>query len=272
MTLPSPRRRPPGCPSDLRLDELRAGDLAGQDEEAGLRAHLVQCATCRDRNAARAADPVLMPDAAISRLPSLAVPARARPRGRWGSLGVAGAIAGAAAAFLIVWGVAGRGTRDTTDGRTKGALTLTVHVKRAGGSPEAPVLVVDEVNGEGRLRAGDEIRFTLLATRPGYAVVLGLDTAPSVTVYAPALTDATAGRPARVASAGMVTLPGSVVADDSAGFERMFAVVCDTETPPETLRRRAVTALALASGRPERVTSLRTGCLETSVLFRKEPR
>jgi hypothetical protein len=271
MTLPSPRRRSAGCPSDLRLDELRAGDLAGHDDEAALRAHLAQCAICRDRNAARAADPVLRPDAAISRQPPMAAPARARPRGRWRFLGVAGAIAGAAA-FLIVWGVAGRGTRDTTDGRTKGALTLTVHVKRAGGSPAAPVPVVDQVNGEGRLRAGDEIRFTLLATRPGYAVVLGLDTAPSVTVYAPAVTDATAGRPARVASAGMVTLPGSVVADDSAGFERVFAVVCDTETPPETLRRRAVTALALASGRPERVTSLRTGCLETSVLFRKEPR
>ena len=70
----------------------------------------------------------------------------------------------------------------------------------------------------------------------------------------------------------MVTLPGSVLADDTAGFERVVAVVCDKETPPETLRRQAVTALTLASGRPERVTSLGTGCLETSVLFRKEPR
>ena len=70
----------------------------------------------------------------------------------------------------------------------------------------------------------------------------------------------------------MVTLPGSVVADETAGFERIAAVVCDKETPPETLRRQAETALALAEGRPERVTSLGTGCLETSVLLRKEPR
>jgi hypothetical protein len=50
------------------------------------------------------------------------------------------------------------------------------------------------------------------------------------------------------------------------------AVVCPAETPPETLRRQAEAALALAKGRPEDVASLGTGCLETSVLLRKEAR
>ena len=184
-----------------------------------------------------------------------------------GAAGDRGRDRGAAAAFLIAWGLPGGDPRETADGRTKGALALTVHVKRAGG----PAGTVDEVNAEGRLHAGDELRFTLVAAKPGHAVVLGLDAAPSVTVYAPAPTGAPAA-PVRVDAAGMVTLPGSVVADDAAGFERIVAVVCDKGTPPETLRRQAEAALTLADGRPERVTSLGTGCLETSVLFRKEPR
>jgi hypothetical protein len=251
VTLPAPRRRPPGCPSALQLDELRAGDLAGRAEEAALRDHLAHCAACRERDGARAADPVLTPDAAMLRQASLADPARAR--GRRPALAVALA---SAAACLIVWGLAGRGGHDAAGERTKGALALTVDVKRSGGA-------VDEVNGEGRLQGGDEIRFTLTTARAGYAAVLGLDAAPSVTVYA---------RPARISSAGLATLPGSVVADDTAGFERIVAVVCDAETPAEVLRRQAETALARANGHPERVTSLGTGCLERSVLFRKEPR
>ena len=273
MTLPAPRRRPTGCLSGLQLDELQAGDLAGRDEEAVLRDHLAQCASCRERAAARAADPVLSPDPAMLRQAlAISAPASPRPRGRRGLLGISGAIGAAAAACLIAWGLTDGDARESVDGRTKGALALTVHVKRARGPAGSPAPAIDQVNGEGRLQSGDELRFTLVAARPGYAVVLGLDAAPSVTVYAPAPTGATAARPARVESAGMVTLPGSVVADATTGFERIAAVVCDQETPPETLRRQAETALAQASGRPERVTTLGTGCAETSVLFRKEPR
>ena len=206
---------------------------------------------------------LLSPDAAMVRQASMAarVRAPARAPGRRAMLGIAGGLAAAAAAFLIVWGLADGGPRETAEIRTKGSLALTVHVKRAAG-PAGASGPVDEVNAEGRLRAGDEIRFTLLAARPGYAVVLGLDAAPSVTVYAPSPSVA---RSARVESAGMSRCPAAcwpTIRPASNGSSPSF---CDTETPPETLRRQAVTALALASGRPERVTSLGTGCLETSV-------
>jgi hypothetical protein len=62
------------------------------------------------------------------------------------------------------------------------------------------------------------------------------------------------------------------VANETAGLERIVAVVCAAEPSPELLKRRAEAALANAQGRPERVSSLGTGCLETSVLMRKEPR
>ena len=262
------RRRMEGCPSDLELDEMLSGDLAGQAREADLRRHLDSCAICGPRLAARQADSTLAPDPLVFRplLSSLAAATRARARRRW--IGLGGAVGSAAVAGLVLWGHRGTPPDETSvDGaeRTKGALALTVHVKRApanGGTP-----TVEAVNGEGPLRAGEEMRFTVAAARPGFAVVLGLDGAPSVTIYVPAA--GSTARPTPVEATRPVTLPGSVIADDALGFERIVAVVCPTETSPETLRERARAALAKAGGHPEAVGSLGTGCVESSVLLRK---
>jgi len=88
-----------------------------------------------------------------------------------------------------------------------------------------------------------------------------------VTIYVPAA-GATA-RPTPVEATRPVTLPGSVIADETSGFERIVAVVCPTETSPDSLREEARAALARAGGRPEAVASLGTGCVESSVLLRK---
>ena len=47
MTGPILRRRAAGCLSDLELDELNAGDLAGDGRERRVRDHLAGCADCR---------------------------------------------------------------------------------------------------------------------------------------------------------------------------------------------------------------------------------
>jgi hypothetical protein len=148
--------------------------------------------------------------------------------------------------------------------RTKGSLALAIFVKRPGGN-------VETVSGAGTLHPGDEMRFAVAAARPGYAVVLGLDAAPSVTLYAPYAAAGAAATPIRLDRAGATTLPGSIVADATAGAERIVAVVCEAATSPEALRARALAALRAASGDPARVSSLGTGCLESSVLMRKEP-
>jgi hypothetical protein len=144
------------------------------------------------------------------------------------------------------------------DERTKGALALTTFVKRASGA-------VEPVRSEGELRAGDEMRFSIVSARSGYAVVLGLDAAPAATVYVPSAP----GQPPIRIDAGTTVLPGSIVADETSGTERVMAVVCAVETSPDTLRARAAAALAGAQGRPESVTSLGTGCLESSIVMRK---
>jgi hypothetical protein len=258
-------RRPSGCPAALTLDELEAGDLAGRPEEAALRDHLRRCAACRQRAAARAADPLLSPDAETVRAvleagaPPLRPPlarGRARRLMRVTAAAAAGlAAAGAAAAALLAWRLHG----DPAGERAKGAVALTVHVRRGPG-------IIDRLNGQGEVQPGQEMRFSLATSAPGHAVVLGLDASPAVTVYAPAPPEE---RPIAIDTPGTVTLAGSVVADRALGFERVVAVVCPSPRPVAALRRQAEIALARAGNHPEAVWLLGTGCAESSILLRK---
>jgi hypothetical protein len=248
------RTRPAGCASDLALEELLAGDLDGEPG-ASLRAHVAGCARCRDRMAALGAEPTLAPTPAAGH-EALQVRARARRLRVFAAAG--GGVAAAAAAFVVALKLGG-GAPDTDGARAKGGLALSVHVKQRDGA-------ITVASGEGRLRPGEEMRFSLALASPGYAVVLGLDAAPSVTVYVPAA----GGRAVRVEPPGPVVLPGSIVADDVRGAERVVAVVCGTETPPEKIRQRAEAALAAARGGPAAVSGLGTGCLEASVLLHKD--
>jgi hypothetical protein len=255
--------RAPGCASDLDLDELVSGDLAGLPREAALRGHIDGCARCRERlSAFEAVEP---PPAALL-LPRVKEASARPPRPRrWPFAVVIMTMGAAVAAAFAVMVRPSRGPEVGAEERTKGGLALTVLVKRAGGA-------VETVTRDGTLRPGDEMRFSLAIGRPGYAVVLGLDAAPSVTLYAPYASPGAAARPIKLDGAGKTALPGSIVADETAGAERVVAVLCDGATPPEALRARALAALTAAAGDPARVSSLGTGCLEAAVLMHKEPR
>jgi hypothetical protein len=264
VTRPSTAPRSPSCPSDLDLDAILAQDLAGTAGSSRARTHVTTCARCRDRLAAFGAVDPPAASAVWARLVDGAggiSDAARRRRRRWvGAL--ATTFAAAAAALVLAWRLGDRPAEPDGE-RTKGAVGLTVTVKRANGD-------VEQVAGQGRLRAGDEMRFSLVTAAPGYAVVLGLDAAPSVSIYAPT---APALAPIRLEGAGEVTLPGSIVADATAGVERIVALVCPTATSAEELRKRAQAALDRAHGDPERVEMLASGgCSQSVVLMRKEDR
>jgi hypothetical protein len=247
---PTPRRGL-ACPSDLDLDELLARDLA-EANEARLRGHLEGCADCRARLAAFTAVAPPGWKEISARQPSFARPARPR---RWlPALGVATA---ALAALVLV---ARPRPTPGPGARTKGTLALTVIVKRATGG-------VETLADGAPLRAGDEIRFSAASAKPGYAVVLGLDAAPAVTVYLPA----SGATPVAIAAGSGQVLPGSIVADATPGTERLVLLRCDAQPEAPLLRETAARALAAAGGRPERVGPLGTGCDETSVLVHKAP-
>jgi hypothetical protein len=263
MTSRASATRAPGCVSDLDLDELLSGDLVGLPRASALRAHIDGCTRCRERlSAFEAVEP---PPAGV--ILSRVKEAGTRPprTSRWPFALVVMTMGAAVAAAFVVVVRPSPGPGVGADERTKGGLALTVFVKRAGGA-------VETVTRDGTLRPGDEMRFSLATGRPGYAVVLGLDAAPSVTLYAPYAPTAGAAQAIKLDSAGKTALPGSIVADETGGAERVVAVVCEGATPPEALRARAVAALTAAAGDPARVSSLGTGCLESGVLLHKEPR
>ena len=271
MTFARTQERPAGCASDLDLDELLAGDLDGQPKELALRGHIEGCARCRARFAAFSAvdsppfapSPLAAPASEVAPVHAAAsVTERRTPRWRWPVLGFLSGAAAVAVLAIVKMGTPG-GLPSPPGERTKGGLALTVFVKRVGSG------AVDTITQEADLHAGDELRFTLASGAPGHAVVLGLDASPSVTIYAPNAAAASAAIP--IDATGSVTLPGSIVADATAGAERVVALVCAAPTAPETLRAHATAALAAANGRPENVTSLGSGCLEASVLLHKKP-
>ncbi len=255
MSPSSPRRRP-GCLSSLELDELLAGDLAGDARDARLRGHLDVCAECSARLASFASVEPL--PAGLALRAAIARSGTGRARRRLQAFGAAAVFGCAAAGLLIMWP-----TRPLTTERTKGGLALTVFVKRADGT-------VDTVRGEGKVHPGDEMRFSLTTAAPGNAVVLGVDAARAVTLYVPAAGDVAGA--VRLDAAGVNPLPGSIVADETLGAERVFAVLCPTPPDPKTFTSNAAAALSRAGGHPEAVVSLDSVCVETSVLLRKEPR
>ncbi|HXI60031.1 MAG TPA: hypothetical protein VNO55_28385, partial [Polyangia bacterium] len=106
----------------------------------------------------------------------------------------------------------------------------------------------------------------LAQAETGFVVVLGLDQRPSVSVYAPQ------GQPsARLTLAGKTLLPEAVVADTTAGTERIVALSCAKAIAPDQARAVAARALAAAGGRPEKVGELPLPCRQASVLITKAP-
>jgi hypothetical protein len=259
VTLSVLRDRTESCASDLQLDEMLAGSLGGGPDEANLREHVEHCARCQARRSAMAGVAPLVPDTDAFARQLASDAARTPMRRRF--YGAAGALAAMAAGVALFLNIRGSGP-DIARERTKGTLALTAYIKRPDGR-------IDGVSDQGRLSPGDEMRFAIVTGRPGFVAVLGLDAGPSVTVYVPA---APARAPSRVERPGQVALAGSIVADDTLGFERVSALVCDTAPSLDWLRRKAESALAAAKGRPEVVSSLDSGCLESSVLLRKERR
>lgn len=239
-------RRPVTCLSDYLLDQLVSGDLAGRPEEGAAREHLAACARCSDRLAAFAAveAPVL---AATDALPAGTARPR-RPERRAGRLMAALAVVGAAAVgAVLVFG----GGRDETGTRTKGLVTLGVVLRRPSGE------IVRLGQGEA-VAPRDSLRFEVASARSGFVAVLGLDAAGRASAYIPA-----SGPMVRLERGSPVVLPGSIVADDTLGPERIVAVVCNEPRPVADLRALAGTALARAAGDPGRVPDLGTACAET---------
>jgi hypothetical protein len=152
---------------------------------------------------------------------------------------VAGSIAGivtAAVAAAIVVTVVQSPSHDDDEGpvRSKGGErqpALSFFVKQGDGARVG-------TPGEA-LKAGDHIQLAVTDAAPRALVVVGVDSAGVVTLYAAEQTAAT-----EKGSPGPRPLPAALVLDDTVGAERFFVVYGDDVTALQSAARRAATTLA----------------------------
>jgi hypothetical protein len=198
------------CLSDLRLDELMAGEL-GPDERARADEHLAGCARCGARLLELEGERAAYRPAPLG-----------RPR-RAALLAPVLAFAAAAAVLLAL-----RARPAPPGERSKGAPHLGILVSHGGEARAA---------GPGEVVApGETLTFTVTAARPGHVAVLGLDGAGQVNVYAVAAVEAGRDR----------ALPSAALLDATPGRERIHAVFCAAPIEVEPLRRALAAGGALS--------------------------
>ncbi|MFE8597452.1 hypothetical protein [Archangium violaceum] len=218
-----------GCLSDLQLDLLLGGALAG-GEEGRAREHLSTCAGCTARydelHADREAFQTAMPPLEL-RAPE--PPRRLAPR-RAAWVGSAMALAASVALVVLV----GRPSREGIEvGQTKGTGWSGFYVRHQG--------VVREGGPGEVVRPGDALQFTTSLTAPGFVAVLSVDGARRASLYYPAEPTA-APQPA----GEDVPLPLSTLLDDTLGPETVYVLAC----PAPILLDPLVVALEREPSRP----------------------
>ncbi|WP_437658469.1 DUF4384 domain-containing protein [Sorangium sp. So ce1182] len=219
--------RPDGCLSELKLDELMAGQLdAAAAQEAS--AHVAGCARCSARlseiEAERASFAASAPPLRLERgAPAGRAAAKARSPRRWLLPAAASGLAAAAAVALFLRAAPDGREAERPGERIKGAERIGFYVKRGGS-------VLPGGAGE-RLLPGDAIQFTYSSAEARYLVILSVDGASQASVYYPSGPVA-----ARIEPGRDVLLPQSTVLDDTLGTERIYGLFCSEATAVEPLR------------------------------------
>ncbi len=189
--------------SDLRWDRLLAAELP-EDQATEARAHAASCERCGGRLAELTAGR----DAFTVRPQVIALAPR-RKRGAW--IGVAGAVAAAAAIVIVVTRPRG------PDGeRTKGDGSPDLQLEAVRGANHHPVSSRDVVF------PGDVLQAGYSSERDGYGAVLARDGAEGVFAYVPSTGDQMLALPA-----GEHPFPQSTTLDAVIGNERVFVVWCE---------------------------------------------
>jgi hypothetical protein len=264
--------RGPSCASDLELNALMAGELDEPARAAALKAHVDSCPRCRarlDRFQAVAIPPFAELDAAAPAAPAVAATVAA-PRGgtaprsgpRWRArAGWGAAVAAAAMAAAVAFLVRPRSTGpDGTAVRTKGGELVLAVLRRT------PSGAVEALAPGASVGASDTIRFQLGHAQAGYALVLGIDSRRSVSIYVPSPADQ---QPPFLDVAGTTVLPGAIALDDAPGAEHVIALLCPSPPPVAEVRLAVAARLADPAVGAGDVRGLRPGCDEASFVIRK---
>ncbi|APR78999.1 Hypothetical protein A7982_04346 [Minicystis rosea] len=205
------RTRPTTCLSDLRLDQLVAGELDATAEREA-RAHLEGCAICAARlvaieagRAAFLADP--------PPLPAARPVANVRRLARWATPAAA-VIAAAAAITMWIRGVPTGGDASEPGTRIKGRPRVAFYVKHG-------AAVTPGASGE-IVYPGDALQFTYtMPQEVAYFALISVDGAQKASVYYPSTP-----RAARIVGGRDAPLDASTVLDGVLGKETIYALFC----------------------------------------------
>lgn len=198
---PTPPVRGPQCPPAAELEAFAAG------ESRSFEPHVAACAQCQPyvtalRAEAEAFQRARPPELFLKQLERRAAVKPKAPWWRWLML-----VAPVAAALVVFFLLPPPG-----DGVTLKGSPLRVFLKR--GEAEPTPLPAD-----GRVKAGDSLRFSYDAPADGHLAVFELDGREQVTVFWPY-----GGAAAAPVKKAQGLLPGAVVLDDSPGPEWLIAV------------------------------------------------
>jgi Domain of unknown function (DUF4384) len=199
---------PDGCISDLQFDKWQAAELSRQIEQQ-LELHVAGCARC-SRRRQRLADDVARFLQQFPTPPAAVTPPTALANKRRYLLAAA-STALAAAAALVLWLRMPAGDLGT---RSKGTAQLSFFVKHAG-------QVTPGLPGQ-RVFAGDQLRFSVTASKPRHLAILGSDSTGATFVYHSA-----SARSVAIDAGRDVALPSSVEFDAAPGTETIWAIFCD---------------------------------------------
>jgi len=199
-------------PSALRLDALALGGLS-DGERRELEAHLAACARCRLEASTSAASRTEFERGAYGDA-LRSVRKRLQPARSWWRrlVPTSAALVVAAATVLVVLKMP-HATVEPAYG-IKGGPSLHLYGRRDG--------KVFPVQPGAKLRAGDQLRFAVANQPAGYLMIASVDGAGRGSIYFPF----DGQRSARVESPN-AELPGSVILDEVAGPERLFALWSD---------------------------------------------
>lgn len=256
--------------SSLDFDSLGTGALA-REQSTTLLAHLEACPACqRQREHRRSLAEQFASEVLPRSLPVIRERLSSRPRHRRRIVGWWLALAAAPCGLVLVLALVrghhlstsvGQGGADRGDLAVKGDGGLVAYVRHGS---KVTRLVPGSV-----LQAGDAVRFALEVRGNAYLLIAGVDGAGGTSAYYPF------GRwqSVPVTDRGRFEVPGSVVLDDSAGPERIFAFLS-----PEPLDGNLVrtTLEDLARRGPQAIRAshdLRLAGADTSsVMFEKRER
>jgi len=217
--------RPEGCPSDLTLDRLHAGELP-PDRARALREHAEVCEGCRRRMARLSEGFAAFPEADPKRLLAgvLAGLEREPARPWWRLPWLRFAALGAAAAALLVLVATVWPLAEAPGLRAKGVLELSVFLKRGD-------QVLEARSGD-TFRPGDRLRFSLALPRDGHVFLVSQDAQGRLSPCFP-FGPGSASRPALAGHTG--PLEGAVELDEAPGDEWIHLVHCPHPFGPEAL-------------------------------------